>query len=160
MNNGLLQATFKLPLNPAVNYEAYGNVRNMDLTSLNPALGNLTRMEISAGTLNDLRFNFSYNDNVSKGQVLINYTDLKLTALKKETGYRETNKLLTTVINTVIKSNKDKTVDKSKRTGVIDIEREKKRFVFQFWWKSLLDGLQSTFTDNGKKKKTPKESSR
>lgn len=160
MDNGVLHATFKLPLSATVNYEAYGNVRNMNLKSLNPALGNLTRVEISDGTLNDLRFNFSYNDDVSTGEVLINYKDLKLQALKKEKRNHETNKLLTAAINAIIKSDKDKSVDKSKRTGVIDIERDKKRFVFQFWWKSLLDGLQSTFTDNGKKKKTQNGSSR
>ncbi len=159
MNNGTLHATFKFPLNSSVNYQAYGNLRNMDLTSLNPALGNLTRIEIKAGILNDLRFNFSYNDDVSKGEVLINYSGLNLTVLKKE-KVREVNKILSAAINTVIKSDKDKSVDKSKRTGAIDIERDKKRFVFQFWWKSLLDGLQSTFTDNGKKKKTQKGSSK
>lgn len=159
MNSGSLHATFKLPLHPAVNYEAYGNVRNMDLKSLNPHLGNLSRIEIRDGILNDLRFNFSYNDNVSTGEVLINYKSLKLQALKKDKGH-EVNKILTAAINAVLKSDKDKTVDKSKRIGNIDIERDKKRFVFQLWWKSVLDGLQSTFLDNGKKKKTRKESSK
>lgn len=159
MDNGSLHATFKFPLNRTVNYQAYGSLRNMNLTSLNPTLGNLTRIEIKEGTLNDLRFNFSYNDDVSKGEVLINYSDLNLTALKKE-KVREVNKILSAAINTIVKSDKDKSVDKSKRTGVIDIERDKKRFVFQFWWKSLLDGLQSTFTDNGKNKKTREGSSK
>jgi hypothetical protein len=158
MDNGSLHATFKLPLNGAVNYEAYGSLRNMKLTSLNPALGNLSRIEIKEGTLNDLRFNFSYNDDVSKGEVIINYSDLNLQALKKDKAH-EVNKILSAAINTIIKSDKDKSVDKSKRTGAIDIERDKKRFVLQFWWKSLLDGLQSTFTDNGKKKKAHKGSS-
>ena len=157
MNSGSLHATFRMPLNSTVNYQAYGNVINMDLKSLNPSLGNLTRIEISDGTLNDLRFNFSYNDDISTGEVLINYKGLKLEALKKEKKSHETNKLLTAAINAIIKSDKDKSVDKSKRTGLIDIERDKKRFVFQFWWKSLLDGLQSTFINNGKKKKTLKK---
>lgn len=159
MNNGVLHATFKFPLNDAVNYEAYGSVRNMDLKSLNPALGNLARIEISEGTLNELHFNFSYNDAVSTGEVLINYSNLKLGALKKEKVH-EVNKLLSTAINAIVKSDKDKSVDKSERTGAIDIERDKKRFVFQLWWKSVLDGLQSTFLDSGKKKKTTKGSSK
>lgn len=158
MNNGTLHATFKMPLNSTVNYEASGHVRNMDLKSLNPSLGNLTRIEIGDGTLNDLRFNFSYNDNVSTGEVLVNYKELKLQALKKDKRSHEVNKVLTAAINAIIKSDKDKSVDKSKRTGIIDIERDKKRFVFQFWWKSLLDGLQSTFIDNGKKKKARRPS--
>lgn len=152
MNNGTLHATFKFPLNPATNYEAFGSLRNMDLTSLNPNLGNLSRVEIKKGTLNDLHFNFSYNDDVSNGEVLINYSDLSLSALKKDKVH-EINKFLSTAINAIVKSDKDKSVDKSKRTGAIDIERDKKRFVFQFWWKSLLDGLQSTFLGNDKKKK-------
>ncbi|HMV10714.1 MAG TPA: DUF748 domain-containing protein [Cyclobacteriaceae bacterium] len=159
MNNGTLHATFKLPLNSQVNYQAFGNVRNMDLKSLNPSLGNLTRFEISDGMLNELYFNFSYNDDVSTGEVLINYKDLKLQALKKESKSHETNKILTAAINAIVKSDKDKSVDKSKRTGIIDIERDKKRFVFQLWWKSILDGLQSTFLNSGKKKKTRKGSS-
>jgi hypothetical protein len=158
MNNGTLHATFKLPLNATTNYEASGSLRNMDLTALNPSLGNLSRIEIKKGTLNDLRFNFSYNDDVSKGEVLINYSDLSLTALKKEKVH-EVNKILSAAINAIVKSDKDKSVDKSKRTGVINIERDKKRFVFQFWWKSLLDGLQSTFINNDKKKKAKKPSS-
>lgn len=158
MNSGILHATFKMPLNSTVNYEAFGNVRQMDLKSLNPSLGNLSRIEIADGTLNDLRFNFSYNDNVSTGEVLINYKELKLQALKKDKKAHEVNKVLSGAINAIVKSDKDKTVDKSKRTGVIDIERDKKRFVFQFWWKSLLDGLQSTFINNGKKKKAKRPS--
>jgi hypothetical protein len=157
MNNGKLHATFKMPLNSSVNYEAFGNVQNMNLKSLNPSLGNLSRIEIADGTLNDLRFNFSYNDNVSTGEVLVSYTGLKLQALKKDKAH-EINKLLSAAINAIVKSDKDKSVDKSKRTGVIDIERDKKRFVFQFWWKSLLDGLQSTFVDNDKKKKAKRPS--
>lgn len=159
MNSGALHATFRLPLNSQTNYQAFGSVRNMNLKSLNPSLGNLTRFEIADGTLNELYFNFSYNDEVSTGEVLINYKDLKLQALKKDKKYHETNKFLTAAINAIVKSDKDKSVDKSKRTGVIDIERDKKRFVFQLWWKSILDGLQSVFLNNGKKKKTRKRSS-
>ncbi len=159
MDNGTLHATFKFPLNSKVDYQAYGNVRNMNLTSLNPSLGNLSRIEIKEGNLNELYFNFAYNDDVSKGEVLINYSSLKLNALKKDKSH-EVNKLLSTAINAIVKSDKDKSVDKSKRTGAIDIERDKKRFVFQLWWKSILDGLQSTFVNNGKKKKTQKGSSK
>lgn len=161
MNSGMLHAVFKMPLNNTINYEATGSVRNMDLTSLNPSLGNLTRISIRSGILSDLRFNFSYNTNVSTGEVLIAYEGLKLQAFKKDKGH-EVNKILSAAINAIIKSDKDKTVDKTKRTGVIDIERDKKRFVFQFWWKSLLDGLQSTFlnnTKNTKKKKARTEKS-
>lgn len=156
MNNGLLHATFKMPLKKNVNYTAFGNVRNMDLKSLNPSLGNLSRIEISDGTLNELYFNFAYNDNRSTGEVLINYTGLKLEALKKEKKH-ETNKLLSAAINAILKSDKDRSVDQAKRTGIIDIERDKKRFVFQLWWKSVLDGLQSVFINNGKKNKDKKK---
>lgn len=159
MNSGDLHAVFKLPLNNTINYEATGSVKNMDLTSLNPALGNLTRISIQSGLLKDLRFNFSYNNNVSTGEVLINYEQLKLQAFKKDKDH-EVNKIFSAAINAIIKSDKDKTVDKSKRTGVINIERDKKRFIFQFWWKSLLDGLQSTFLStnkNDRKKKSEPE---
>lgn len=157
MNSGALHAEFKLPLNNTVNYEATGRVRNMDLTSLSTALANLTRISITSGTLRDLRFTFSYNTNVSTGEVLINYEGLKLQAFKKDKEH-EVNKVLTAAINAIVKSDKDKTVDKTKRTGVIDIERDKKRAVFQYWWKSLLDGLQSTFLNNSKKKKANRTS--
>ncbi len=143
MNSGVLNATFKLPLNSTMNYEASGSIRNMNLTSLNPALGYLTHMEIRSGILNDLRFTFSYNDNTSTGEVLLNYSNLKLRVLNQDGS--SIHKVLSGVINAVVRSDKDKTVDKSKRTGVINIERDKKRFVFQLWWQSILNGLQSTF---------------
>jgi hypothetical protein len=48
---------------------------------------------------------------------------------------------------------------RTNESGKLALNAIRDAFVFQFWWKSLLDGLQSTFTDNGKKENDPKKKS-
>ncbi|HEX6222793.1 MAG TPA: DUF748 domain-containing protein [Chryseolinea sp.] len=149
MGKGAIHASFRLPLEEERPYHAKGNISRLPLHHLNPALENLAFIKIESGTLNDLNFDFEYNDKASNGTLTINYEDLKITGLKKEKSPDE-NDFKTFLINTIVKNDKDKDVPLDKRTGVIEFERDRKRQIFNFWWKSLLSGIKTSVLNSDK----------
>jgi hypothetical protein len=155
MGQGLIQASFSLPLDGKKPYHAKGKIGPMPLYHINPALENLAFIKIESGTLNNLNFDFNYNDRVSNGTLIINYQDLKIIGLKKEKSKNESD-LKTFLINAVVKNDKNKEMPAEKRTGTIEFERDRKRQIFNFWWKSLLSGIKASVLtpdkDSGKSK--------
>ena len=151
MGRGMIEASFLLPLQEDQPYNAKGKITNMSLHHLNPMLENLAFVSIESGKLNTLNFNFDYNDNISNGTLIINYENLKLKGLKKEKESSE-NEMKTFLLNTFLKSDKDKSVPTAKRTGEISFERDKRRQIFNFWWKSLLSGIKGTIGNSSRKK--------
>ena len=141
MNAGEINATFMLPLDGSSTYYAKGNVAKLPFEKLNPALENMARLRIESGQLNNLRFDFKYTDDKSVGTLEIDYEDLKITGLKRKSDDRSGIK--TFLFNTIIKDSKSQALPKQKRTGTINIERDKRRYVFNIWWKSILNGLVS-----------------
>lgn len=146
MGQGLIEATFQLPFKDEP-YYAEGKIGKMALNHLNPPLQKLAFIRIESGTLNNLNFKFNYTDRVSNGRLTINYENLKIEGLKKERS-AVINDLKTLLINTVVKNNKDKSVPMEKRTGTIEFERDRKRQVFNYWWKSLFSGIKSSVLEN------------
>jgi hypothetical protein len=147
MGQAEIDATFELPYDKDEQYTAKGTIGKMSLDQLNPPLQNLAFVRIESGTLEGLTFNFNYNDKESSGKVTINYKDLKIDGLKKEKS-TIINDLKTLLINTIIKNDKDKEVPLEKRTGTVDFERDRKRQIFNFWWKSLFSGIKSSVMDS------------
>lgn len=141
MGKGKLEATFQLPIGGG-NYRATGRLNGFALSHLNPVLENLAFISVESGRLNEMVFDFDYNDKVSNGTLTINYHDLKIKGLKKQMK-GEKNDLKTLVINTIIKTDKDSKTPIEKRTGTISFERDQQRQIFNFWWKSLLSGIRS-----------------
>jgi hypothetical protein len=151
MGKGLITSTFSLPYGKEQTYHAEGHVRNLPLPSLNRAMENMAFVNIESGKLNDLYFNFYYNDDHSKGSILVNYDNLKINGLTKE-KQSHASEFKTWIINLFIKNDKDRTVSEARRLGVVDFERDKRKAIFNLWWKSLLSGLKSSVLDGPAKK--------
>ncbi|AYB29841.1 DUF748 domain-containing protein [Chryseolinea soli] len=151
MGKGLITSTFLLPYGKQQSYRAEGHVRNLPLPALNRAMENMAFVNIVSGKLSDLYFDFYYNDDHSKGSILVNYENLKINGLTKE-KQSHASEFKTWLINLFIKNDKDKTVSEAKRLGVIDFERDKRKAIFNLWWKSLLSGLKSSVLDGPAKK--------
>lgn len=142
MNKALLNSRFLFPCNPANIYYAEGDLTGLDLTSLNGAVEPLGRMRISSGRLNSLFFNFDYNQSESKGTLLITYEDLKIESLDKKSG-NTVSGLKSLLLNLIIPNEKNDETILEKRTGKINFIRDPQKSVFNYWWKSLQDGLTS-----------------
>lgn len=149
MNQGEISAVFSLPLDGFSTYHTTGRISNFPFEKLNPALENLARFKIESGRLNAMKFNFRYNDFRSIGTMEIDYEDLKIIGLKKNND--DTSDFKTLFINAIVKDNKDRSLAKVERTGTINIERDRRRYIFNVWWRSILDGLRSSILGIEKK---------
>jgi len=154
MGTGKINARFTLPLDGASPYNAKGTISNLAFTQLNQVLIPMANIRVESGQLNTLAFNFNYTDLVSKGQLEIDYDDLRIIGLNKNKS--STNEVKTFLINVFVKKNNN-TLTKLKRVGEINIERDRKRFIFNVWWKSILDGLQSSIMAGSDKRKVNKK---
>jgi hypothetical protein len=146
MGTGDIKASFTLPLDGSPTYRASGSISKLPFEKLNPILENLVRFRIESGKLNNMKFDFQYTDLHSTGTLEIDYEDLRMTSLKKKND--ETNEIKTLFINAFVRNDKTRSLSKLKRTGNIDIERDRRRYIFNIWLKSILDGLKSTVLES------------
>jgi hypothetical protein len=149
MNKGKLNAQFDFPLDGSAIYKAKGSITKMDFGVLNDLLGNMANIRIISGYLEDMTFNFNYTDYVSKGRLDMAYQNLRILGLDK--NKTSTNELKTILIRLFTDKDKRKSTPLSKTVGIIDIERNRKKYLFNTWWKSIQDGLQSSMVGNRKR---------
>ncbi|CAM3341827.1 DUF748 domain-containing protein [Flavobacterium longum] len=89
------------------------------------------------GSLDEVYFNFSGNDNGSKGDFAINYDDLKVSIYKKKQPKKK-NKIVSAIANLFVK---DDTKDKV-TTAKVSVPRAQDRSFFNLLWKSMEEGLK------------------
>lgn len=148
MNAGKLNLSFQFPLDDSSSYYAKGSVSKMHFAELNPVLTRLANLRIKSGYLNNLTFNFMYTEFASNGHLDIDYSDLHITSLNK--NKQTTNDLRTLFVNAVVKNNRDQSGPTAKADGVINIERNRKKSIFNVLRMSILDGLRSSILGKNK----------
>ncbi len=141
MKSGYIKANFEFPLDGSAEYTASGSISKMDLLTLNPVLENAANLRIKSGHLSNMTFDFIYTDFTSTGIVDMAYENLRITGLDYHKS--STNEIKTFLINAFVNNSKVKATSSDQKTGVIDITRDRKRFIFNVWWKSILDGMKS-----------------
>lgn len=121
-----------------------GSLRNFRLARINQMLLPATGISIESGKLDLMKFSFWYNDKRSDGELFLNYRDLKLLSLRETKDDKKvTNVVKTLLINAFIEKDLDKNDPRPKRIGDIHFARDENKFIFNFWWRSLLSGLKS-----------------
>ena len=142
MGTGKVKALFQLPLDGSSIYTAKGSISNMSFKELNPVLTSLANVRVESGYLKDLTFDFRYNEFTSKGTINIDYDNLQL--IRLNTNKRSTNEIKTFFMNVFVRDERNKSLTPAKKNGLIDIERDRKRYIFNVWLRSILSGLKST----------------
>ena len=135
MGKGELKAHFDFPLSATARYRAKGSVRELPLASLNPILEHAVFISIESGDLQELQFEFTYNNDRSEGTLEIDYDNLKINGLTKDRK-ADTDQFKTLIANIAIRN-------KRARAGAISAERDKRRFIIHFWAASLFDGIKN-----------------
>ncbi len=113
----------------------------MDIEAFNPMLVQNAAVRVETGNLKRLAFNFTYDDDRSAGDLLFEYDNLKVHILDKED--RTNKKVQSFFTNILVLQKGNIRDDRSFREGTIAFERDKKKSLFNYWWKSLLSGIKS-----------------
>lgn len=148
MGKALLKAAFTFPLTAGAQpYTVSGNMKNANLTVFNPMITQVDFFKIEKGHMKNLTFNFHYNTENADGKMEFRYEGLKISTLDKETkesdGLGEEIKSL--IANAVVVKNSNQSKSGNPlRIGEIHFARNKKKSIFNYWWKSLLTGFRSS----------------
>jgi hypothetical protein len=147
MGSGTYTQSIYFPQVKGKNYKTEGSIRNLDLTKLNSSSENLGQIHIESGMLNDLTFQFDFNDENATGTVTGDYNNLKLDKLKLDNN----NKLKKAPVKTILERafiipvNRDRSVPADKRTGKVDVRNDPTRFTSFYIMQALLSGIRSSF---------------
>ncbi len=147
MGAGDLDAHFTFPHDTLQPYRVAGTLRNMRMSSVNKMLGAAAMIKVESGTMRNLKFNFTYNNNSSSGDVSLDYEGLKVLSLRQNRKNEQSvSRIKTALLNALVLGKKVNEQHKDDfRTGTVSFERDKQRSVFNYWWKSILSGVKSAY---------------
>ncbi len=141
MNEALLEAKFVFPNNEySHQYRVSGSMEPVSLSAFNPMLVPAAFVKVEQGRLRQLIFDFTYDNNNSEGNLTLQYENLDISLLDKEDGSQKTIKTFLTETFVLQEDNLKK--DNSYQEGTISFEREKKKSIFNYWWKSIFSGIK------------------
>lgn len=147
MGKGKLVADFTFNLNDKNgDHWVNGTLSKFDLSNLNTAFVPLTAISIRSGMVNEMQFSFRLNNDVSDGQLKFLYSNLKIDKLSKTnlSSSGLDNSFQSLLANTFLIKADNPSGNKEPRIGIIHFERIKEKSIFNFWLKSVLEGMKST----------------
>ncbi|WP_395078085.1 hypothetical protein [Flavobacterium sp.] len=111
------------------------NFNSKKITSFLKPNNNVT----TNGILDEVRFNFTGNDNMARGSFGLNYRDLKVTIFKTKKP-KEISKLKTAIGNLLIKNDSNNEIEYQ----TIEVERIQEKSFYNFLWRCIGEGLKKS----------------
>ena len=143
MNKSQLDAEFVFPNNRyPKNYKVTGTLQPLQIAVINPMTAPVASAKIESGETKTVAFNFVYTNEKSDGEMIFEYENLKVTLLNKQNGSNQTLKSF--LANTLVIKKNNLQGNDSFNKGEISFERDKKKSIFNYWWKSLLSGIKDS----------------
>jgi hypothetical protein len=134
-----------------------GTLSGMEASELNPILEKSASITITSGKINTMSFSFSANNTKATGNLKLLYEGLSFAIMNKQTGdttalKEQVKSLIANII--VIESNP--MPGDEVRPGIIEYERDPERYVFGYFFRSLLSGIKTSVTKTKSRKKSKK----
>jgi len=118
-----------------------GTLEPVTGTAFNPMVEHLLPVKITSGDISKTAFNFKANDDISRGELIMEYENLGV-EVSKGKDHDKKSKLISLVANGLLKSKN--TPDHHKyRTGTIRFERRKDKAIVNYLWNSCKIGIIS-----------------
>ena len=118
-----------------------------DMKTLNSILETNAFVNIDRGTVNGADWSFVADNDKAVGNMSFLYSDLRLVLLNGKTLQRAKGRdaILTFVLNTfAVRSNNPRRYLRKPIEGKIYQERDKEKFIFNYWWKTTFSGLKGS----------------
>ena len=128
---------------PENKFTAKGNLSQFNMRILNPVLEPLALVSIRSGKVNRFQFDFSANQTSANGQLFFGYDDLKITVLEMKDGNTKEAKFTSFLANSLMLRAKNPR-GKELLPDEINFQRDQKRSVLNYWWKSVFSGIRNT----------------
>lgn len=143
MGSGRIDASFYIPIADPNNVHFFtGSLSPMNMRIVNPMLKHIVFGEIISGQVNEFNFNARANETASHGTMRFGYEDLKVQINNKDSEKGKKG-MITFLANTFIVKSANPS-NKKFRESEMYYERDKRKSIINFWWKTLLSGIKET----------------
>lgn len=131
-----------------------GNVRNLEAPAMNAMLRPATQVEARTGIIDDLAFNIKGDDIEGYGEVVMKYHDLAIDIRGKSFNKPQNifQKIGSFLTNKLIIPSDNPNKKGQLKKGEVYFKRDQSKFIFNYWWKLVLSGMQSTLTGQDEEK--------
>lgn len=144
MGSGYFKADWYLPVSP--NYDCFelnAKLESFNLTELNQLITPMAPVRIDSGLVKSVTFNTEANSLGASINMLMLYNGLKLT-IQKSSVNENPNKLFTTIVNKVLKSDNPRKPNKKEKKVHAKIVRDPNHSTFNYIWQILQPPLVET----------------
>ncbi|REC43816.1 AsmA family protein [Chryseobacterium pennipullorum] len=124
---------------PSDAFAISGRTSNLPVSGINPFIRPYLHVTATAGTIQEMLFNFKGNPAGLHGTFNLKHKDLKIAVLNKNN--QEKKGLLTAVVNIFIKSDSGRFPE---AVAVENVERDPTKSFFNLFWKGIEQGLKKT----------------
>jgi len=129
--------------NPENLFNVTGSLSPFNMPILNPILEPLSLVSIRSGKVDRFQFTFSADKTKASGYVVFGYNDMKISVLEMKNGNTKEAKFASFLANSLLLRSKNP------RGGEllpdeINFNRDEKRSVLNYWWKSVFSGIRNT----------------
>jgi hypothetical protein len=128
-----------------------GTFSGMEALELNPMIEKGASITIISGRINAMSYSFSANNTKASGNLKILYQGLNVAVMNKQTG--ETTAIkekVKSLIANIVVIESNPMPGKEERLGSIEYERDPEKFLFAYFFRALLSGLESSITKNSR----------
>ena len=144
MNESMLEAEFVFPNNIyPEKYQVTGTLEPLYLKAFNPMAISAASAKIESGRTKTVAFNFYYNNDRADGDLIFEYENLKIVLLNNNNSEKDIASFFANAV-AIKKNNLQSTQSFNK--GTVSFERDKKKSIFNYWWKSLQSGIKDSAT--------------
>jgi len=157
MDSAIVKASINYQMNHPDNlFNVSGSVSPFNMRILNPVLEPLASVSLRSGNVERFQFTFSADNEKADGFLLFGYDDLKIAILEKKNGNVKEAKFTSFLANSLMLKSKNP------RGGEllpdeISFQRDQKRSVLNYWWKSIFSGVRNTLGIKEKDQEQQKE---
>jgi len=129
-----------------------GTLSAMDANELNPILEKNAFIYATSGKIDSMNFSFTANNARATGKMILLYHGLDIAVKNKQTddttAFRE--RFISLIVNRKV-SDSNPIANDDVREGIIDYERDPEKFLLDYYVKSILSGIRSSFDKSPKK---------
>lgn len=131
-------------------FTAKGSLEPFNMKILNPVLEPLAMVSIRSGKVNQFHFNFRADNTQATGQLFFGYDDLRISVLELKDGNTKEARFASFLANSLMLKSKNPRT-KELTPDEILFQRDQKRSILNYWWKSIFSGVRNTLGIKGGK---------
>jgi hypothetical protein len=132
---------------PSHQFKVKGSLSPFHLAALNPVTEYNAQILIRSGELNQFDFNFQADSLKATGKLWFAYDDLRISILEQKDGDTKEARWLSFLANNLMMKSKNPRT-KTLTPDDIYLERDPKRSIINYWWKTIFSGAKNTFGIN------------